>query len=81
MPLFTVLRLAGTGEDRLVLAPAGSGDAAGSGVFRLGQLRVPLSTRVVSLSPPILHVPGVGPVELKRLVNGDVVPGVTWTSD
>lgn len=62
-----------------MIEPVGANTAWPAGVRAVGEIQMPRSSRLVTLSPATLHVPGFGPVLLQDIVDGaQVVPGVIW---
>ena len=83
MPRFAVLRYDFPGEQRLTLAPVQPASIAtgvpGRGACRIGELTVPMGTRLQSVDRGVLTVPGYGTFTLQSVVEGRLVPpGVSY---
>lgn len=82
MPRFTVLGFTTENGEQLGIEPVRT-DAdprpQPPGITILGEVQVPLSTRLVELSPPTLLVPGYGRILVEDLIaERVVVPAVVW---
>lgn len=83
MPRFVVLRYDLPGEQRLTLAPMQSfafgSSGPGRGACRIGELTVPMGTRLQSIDHGVLTVPGYGAFTLQSVVEGRLdPPGVSY---
>lgn len=79
MPRFTVLSVRTIDGEQFVLQPLVAQAAPhAAGLRVVGTLQLPMSSQILTLSPPVLHIPGHGRADLSEILAGARIPGVTW---